>query len=499
MLKIILGIILLIFSFFYFASFGDIQVHSSSQAVSALIDGVLFLFASIWLIKSGMWDRKHKKEDKKKVGIKAFFKEWLGSPFAFNVKHATEKMPPYFLLTAWIFGVAHLLNVFRLTIVGNPMMIEANDWWVIWPTAILMGIFWGVFLYYVIGFVFHGLIKLSGGKSKIKTSSNILLYSNKYLYLAIIFVSFSNMINFGNSYFYGAGAGTIAEILFIILILSAAIYSLQQIYSSVISITHAGKKRAFLFTFISPLIIMLIFGWVKHSSPFLYEESIKNTEAIQAFQEGDIEKSEALFNETVKQFAEKGDTDNLMKAYINEGVLFELSGQAEKAKSVYNEALAGALEGSSHYFVLNGLIAAIEGDAEKALDQFTKALELDANDFNANNRIGMIYLGRMGAEHKDVEKALTYNKKAYELNPNDAATVQNLAINYYELERFNEALSLFLVLTESLPSNILSKYLLGMTYYKIGDIRNAKQYLSESVTLNPELLTEEVQEILNTN
>ncbi|MBU0577351.1 tetratricopeptide repeat protein [Patescibacteria group bacterium] len=497
MLKIILGSILLILSLVYFALFGEMEVYSSPQAISALIDGFLFLFASIWLIKRGIWDRKHKKEDKKKVGMKAFFKEWLRSPFKFNVKYATEKIPPYFLLTAWIFGVAHLLNVFRLTIIGNPLMVEANDWWVIWLTAILMGIFWGVFLYYVIGFIFHGLIKLSGGKSTIQTSSNILLYSNAYLYLAVIFVSFSNMITFGNSYFYGSGSGTIAEILLIIVILSAVIYSLQQIYSSVISITHAGKKRAFVLTSILPLIIILIFGWVKYSSPFLDEENIKNIEAIRTFQEGDTEESEALFDETIEQFSEKGDTDNIMKIYINEGILFESSGQPEKAKSVYNEALSKASEGSSHYFVLNGLIAAIEGDAEKAIDQFTKALELDANDFNANNRLGMIYLGRIGAEYKDLEKALIYNQKAYELNPNDAATVQNLAINYYELGKFNEALPLFLILAEYLPDNVLSKYLLGMTYHQIGDLNNAKKYLNEAVSMNSDMLTEEVQEILD--
>jgi tetratricopeptide (TPR) repeat protein len=400
MLKIVVGSILLICSLIYFALFGEIEVYSSIEAVSAFIDGFLFLFVSIWLIRRGIQDRKLKKEDKKKIKIKVFFRDWLKSPMKFNKKHATEKTHPYFLLNAWIFGVAHLLSVFRLTIVGNPFMIDANDWWVILPTAILMGVFWGVFLYYVIGLIFYALIKLSGGKSNMQTSSNIPLYSNAYLYLAVIFVSFANMMIFGDSYFYAGGHGTIIEILLIMIVLSAAIYSLKQIYSSVVFVAHASKKRAFALTFILPLVIICMFGWVKYNSPFLNEENIKNIEAIRTFQEGNTEGSAVLFDEIIEQYTEKGDIDNAMKIYINKGILFESSGQTEEAKSIYSQALSHASEESSHYFVLNGLIAVIEGRAEEALNYFSKALELDINDFNGNNRIGMIYSGRIYPEYK---------------------------------------------------------------------------------------------------
>ena len=497
MLKIILGTTLLIYTLFYFASFDEMQVYSSMQAVSVLIEDILLLIGSIWLIKSGVRGRKQQKEEgKKKYSIKVFMKEWLSSPTKFNKKHATKKSPPYFFFATWVFGVAHLLNIHRLTIVGNPLMIEVNDWWVLWPTELFMGIFWGIFIYYIIGFIFHGLIKISGGKSNIKTSSNILLYSNIYLYITIILAALLNTIIFGNAYFYGDGVGTVIEISLVIMVIIAAIYSVQQIYKSVISVAYANKKRALIFTFIVPLAIMFFFGWVKFNAAFLYEGDINNTEAIQAFQRGDTEKADRLFDKTIEELSKQGDINNLMKAYINKGILLESNGSTKKAELVYREALEMAPKNSSHYFVLNGLIMSITGDTRQATTQFIKAFDLDQNDFNANNRLGLIYLGRKGIEYTNLAKALKYNKKAYELNPVDVAAIQNLAINYYELESFEDALPLFSILVKNLPNNILSKYLLGMTHYKVGDIKNAKLYLTQAVSLNPNLLTDEIQEIL---
>lgn len=498
MLKIIFGIIILLYALYYILSFGEMTVTSSVQAVSALLDGVIYVFVSIWLIRKGLKQRRDKKEGvkNKKMKFVEFISKWVKNPVDFNKKYAKDEYPPYLLFTAWILGIAHLLNVYRISLVGNPLMAEVNDWWVIWPTVLIMGFFWGLFLYYLVGFVLHLLIKLSGGKTNYKMSCNILLYSNVYLFGALILDNVLKTIIFGNGYFYGEISSLITFLLFLFVFV-AVIYSLVKMYSSVVTVTKASTLKSIIFIFTIPLIAILVFGWTKVNAPYLSAENIKNIEAIRTFQNGDIEEAEDLFNAMIEQLTEKGDMENVMKIYINEGILFELSGQLEKAKSVYSEALSKSSVESSHYFVINGLIAVIEGDIEKALNYFKKALELDINDFNANNRIGMIYSGRMDLEYKDLEKALSYNQRAYNLNPDDAAATQNLAINYYELGEFDEALPMFLVLIKSLPDNVLSKYLLGMTYYKLEDLDNAKIYLNEAIEIDPALNTEDVQLILS--
>ena len=178
--------------------------------------------------------------------------------------------------------------------------------------------------------------------------------------------------------------------------------------------------------------------------------------------------------------------------------MYVKKGDIKSAVEKYKEALSlMSIENGAEYYSVSGLINLFEGQVDEAISKFEESLNLDANNQTANNYLGMIYLGVFDIKKKDIEKALVYNKKSYEINKLDAGILQNIAFNYYQLGYFNEALHLFKKLVKIMPNNALVKQLLGVSYYKTGNLSSAKLYLNQAISINPDILTEEIQMILD--
>jgi len=231
----------------------------------------------------------------------------------------------------------------------------------------------------------------------------------------------------------------------------------------------------------------------------LSRSGLSNLNAIEAMQKGDTAEAEILFNQTTQALKAEKNFPDLAKAYANQGILYESTGQQGKASSLFEETLKEIPSSIAGYHTLQGLLFLNQGVAADAIDAFNQAISLDPNDFNANNRLGLIYMGRYGESLKDANKALAFNKKALDLNRDDPAVIQNLALNYFDLNDFKAAFPLLKTLYASIPENKLTVYYLGVTYYRLGDADAARKLLAPLVKTNPEIMNEVVREILGEN
>ncbi len=150
---------------------------------------------------------------------------------------------------------------------------------------------------------------------------------------------------------------------------------------------------------------------------------------------------------------------------------------------------------SSDYHSMLGKINILNGDTQKAIGNFEKSLVLNPYDSYSHSQLGLIFLGRVDSEIKDYERALIHNEEAYALNKG-LYQKQNLAINYYLLNRYSDALPLFESLNTLSPKNALAKYCMGRIYYSNKQLNKAKTFLKEAITLDPSLPTADIEHMI---
>lgn len=99
------------------------------------------------------------------------------------------------------------------------------------------------------------------------------------------------------------------------------------------------------------------------------------------------------------------------------GLGYRATGEYEKAKSYFEKVLE---LNPNQVDALNemGLCSVYLGEVDKALDYFTKAIELSPEDFEIMCNRGMTYL-----QINKIEDARKDIMKAYEINPNDEITI----------------------------------------------------------------------------
>jgi len=90
-----------------------------------------------------------------------------------------------------------------------------------------------------------------------------------------------------------------------------------------------------------------------------------------------------------------------------------------------------------------------QGDAEKSLSLYEKALELDPDNATALNGLGYI----LADTEKDLTRALILCKKAFDAQPDNPAYLDSLAWIYYKMGFDTEARSYIQRAQEQLPDN----------------------------------------------
>lgn len=121
-----------------------------------------------------------------------------------------------------------------------------------------------------------------------------------------------------------------------------------------------------------------------------------------------------------------------------------------------------------------------QGDFNKAIEEFKKAIELNPNYADAYHNLANTYQG-IG----QTDLAIENYKKAIEINPNLWQSWQNLAAIYFEQQKFELAKENMEKAIKANPENANLYLNLGIIYLKLENEQEAQKYFQKAIELNP--------------
>lgn len=176
----------------------------------------------------------------------------------------------------------------------------------------------------------------------------------------------------------------------------------------------------------------------------------------------------------VRQYNEQWDNLN-SKPGIQE-VLQEMN--AEEKREEEQREKEQALTAWDH--IRRGLRAKDEGRNEDAIQEYTKAIEIDPRSAAAYNNRGNVY-----GDLEQYEKAIEDYNKAIELEPDDALAYNNRGIIYDDLEQYEKALEDYNKAIELDPGYADAYSNRGVTYKKLKQYEKAISDYDKAIELNP--------------
>ena len=120
------------------------------------------------------------------------------------------------------------------------------------------------------------------------------------------------------------------------------------------------------------------------------------------------------------------------------------------------------------------------GEYDKAIEIFKKAVELNPDDYSNWNWLGSSY-----NQNGEYQEAINSLLKAIELNPNDAYNYYWLGFSYYGNGEYERAIDSSLKAVELNSDNEYNWFLLGCSYYQNGEYEEAVNSLLKAVEINP--------------
>lgn len=221
----------------------------------------------------------------------------------------------------------------------------------------------------------------------------------------------------------------------------------------------------------------------------------QNDQALDLMESGsNYEQALTGFEQAYDSVNSKEDKIEILKnwayAYLSES-------DNDNAKTKFIEAKSLADQGSFNFNLISGEIALLDNQGQQALDYFNQAYDLAPDDFQINSTLGIFYLGldEVTEIFTDYDQALIYNQAAYDGNSQSETMKENLALSYYFLERYAEAVPL--LLATSLENKPYNNYLLGLCYYSLGADDSSRQYFQSAADQGYELSQEIIEFIDN--
>jgi tetratricopeptide (TPR) repeat protein len=163
------------------------------------------------------------------------------------------------------------------------------------------------------------------------------------------------------------------------------------------------------------------------------------------------------------------------------GKIFSIyySGKEKEAFELIETAISKDSQKSIYYYI-KGILNINKGKYSRALENFDKALTLNAgkNEFNIYLNRGIVYL-----ELEENEAGLRDLEKAIELAPGNASAYHSRGRIYYANKQYAEAVKDFSRSVEINPNNDAAYYNLGMTYFRLEDSKNACENFHKSCSL----------------
>lgn len=235
---------------------------------------------------------------------------------------------------------------------------------------------------------------------------------------------------------------------------------MQKKYRFKINYTHTPYHVVF------PLLLSFIIFFLSGCSYFQQEASVDLEKQIERQQQlykltEEPEQKEVL---TVKEYEDLGDRYILQKD-INRAYIYYMKGLAlepdrisllhkqakllaqkrkhSDAEQVYRKLLQLSADNA---FALEGLARALLGQKKinEAEEGFKQALDINSDLWRSHHFLALIY-----STGHDYERAISEFRQALAINPQDHSVLNNLAVTYYLLARYQEAEKIFVLLAKT--------------------------------------------------
>ena len=149
------------------------------------------------------------------------------------------------------------------------------------------------------------------------------------------------------------------------------------------------------------------------------------------------------------------------------------------AKNLQNVSVAYATSDEAHYMQLANS-SMDKQNYNKAIEYFTKVIQINPNNFEAYNGRGLAYL-YMQNFNSSVENFT----KSIQLNPNSPMAYSNRGISYAQLQKYPQALADFNKAIQLNPNDFEPYNSRGTTYYILKNYNSAIQDFSKVIQLDP--------------
>jgi type IV pilus assembly protein PilF len=130
-----------------------------------------------------------------------------------------------------------------------------------------------------------------------------------------------------------------------------------------------------------------------------------------------------------------------------------------------------------------GVQAQQAGHIQEALSEYQRAVELDPDNADSQNALGII----LHLSFRRYAEAIEHYQRALEVRPNFSEARTNLGNVYLDQGQYDEAIKLYeQVLNDMLyPTPFIAQGNLGWAYYKKGETEKGLENIKAAVTLNP--------------
>ncbi len=169
---------------------------------------------------------------------------------------------------------------------------------------------------------------------------------------------------------------------------------------------------------------------------------------------------------------------NLSSAQYELFLITQDSSLLYKALDNVNKAIAIKLDFTDAY-LQRGIIYDLTGQEEKAFMDYKRVLELEPHNARALANIGTYY-GKRGS----LDTAISYFKKAIKYDPQLYAAYANIGLAFMHLNKLDSAVFYFKKAIEKQPDAI-SYYNLSLVYRRQGDLKNAIKTMQKALELSP--------------
>ena len=122
-----------------------------------------------------------------------------------------------------------------------------------------------------------------------------------------------------------------------------------------------------------------------------------------------------------------------------------------------------------------------KGKIQKAINEFNLALELDPNNVNVHNSLGVCY-----GLQSHYDSAIANLQKAIALDPGEYMAYYNLGLVHLLIEQRDRALEYFLDADKINGNNYEVAFQTGKLYLETGNLKNCRPYLERAAELEPE-------------